>query len=136
VAELVGKAIEMTGPAVVFARRQYMLTNPAPTGAAILPLAVPSRPVLLPTGYQMTKRDLENRARRLSSLLDGLNAELVRLAMEKARMLADEACSYRNAVEQMTVAARSGLGALQAAISRLRREEERARGGDPWDVRR
>jgi hypothetical protein len=31
----------------------------------------------------MTKRDLEVRARRLSSLLDGLNAELVRLPMEK-----------------------------------------------------
>jgi hypothetical protein len=65
-----------------------------------------------------------------------LNAELVRLPMEKEPMTASEACSYREAVEQMTVAARSGLGALQAAISRLRREEERARGGGPWEIRR
>jgi len=84
----------------------------------------------------MTKCDLENRARRLSALLDGLNAELVRLPMEKEPMTADEASSYRLAVEQMASAASSGLGALQTAIGRLRREEERARGGSPWEIRR
>jgi hypothetical protein len=96
-------------------RCQHLLTYPAPVGAAIL-AAGRSQPAVR---CQMTKRDLENRARRLSSRLDGLNAELVRLAMEKEPMLAGEADGYRQAVEQMTVAARSGLGALQAAISRL-----------------
>jgi hypothetical protein len=56
--------------------------------------------------------------------------------MEKEPMLANEAADYRQAVEQMATAARGGLGALQAAISRLRREEDRARGGDPWEIRR
>jgi len=84
----------------------------------------------------MTKRDLENRARRLATLLAGLNAELVRLPMEKEPMTASEADGYRLAVEQMALAARCGLGALQTAIGRLRQEEERARGGDPWEIRR
>jgi len=84
----------------------------------------------------MTKRDLENRARRLAALLDGLNAELVRLPMEKEPMTASEADGYRQAVELMASAARSGLGALQTAIGRLNREEERARGGSPWEIRR
>jgi hypothetical protein len=46
-----------------------------------------------------------------------------------------DADGYRQAVEQMAMAARGGFSALQTAIGRLRLEDERARGG-PWDIRR
>jgi hypothetical protein len=72
-------------PTAVFVGRQRLLTYPAPVGAAILLFTVPSRQFTV-NRLQMTKRDLENRARRLSTLLDGLNAELVRLPMEKEPM--------------------------------------------------
>jgi hypothetical protein len=43
----------------------------------------------------LTKQDLQARVRRLEQLTAGLNAELVRLAMEKEALNADEARVYR-----------------------------------------
>jgi len=75
----------------------------------------------------LSKQDLQDRVRRLEQLVGGLNAELVRLAMGAEPMLECEVRTYLEALQEMATSAKVAASALQTAVARIGREEERAR---------
>jgi len=83
----------------------------------------------------LSKQDLQDRVRRLEQLAGGLNAELVRMAMEREPMLECEVRTYLEALQEIVTSAKVAASALQTAVARIGREEERARGGAQWERR-
>jgi hypothetical protein len=73
-----------------------------------------------------SKRDLLLRIRRLQQLIEGLNTELVQLAIDREPLTQEERQAYCSAVEEMVHAAKAALVLLQAVVDRLTREERRA----------
>jgi len=82
-----------------------------------------------------SEQDLQDRVRRLEQLAAGLNAELVRMAMGSEPMLECEVRTYLEALQELATSAKVAASALQTAVARIGREEERARGAVPWERR-
>ena len=71
----------------------------------------------------LNRRDLQARIRRLDQLIQGLNIELVQLAVGREPLTKEERRAYCTAIEDMVNAARAAVTTLQAAVDRLTREE-------------
>jgi len=65
-----------------------------------------------------TKRALLARIRRLQQLLEGLDTELVQVAIGCEQLTKEERRAYCRAVEEMVQAAKATLVPLQAAVYR------------------
>jgi hypothetical protein len=72
----------------------------------------------------LTKQDLQARVRRLEQIVGGLNAELVRMAMEQEPMLQCEVRSYLEALQETATSAKLAVVALQTAVARIGRKNE------------
>jgi hypothetical protein len=70
------------------------------------------------------KRDLLARIQRLQQLIEGLNIELVQVAIDREPLTQEQRQAYCRAVEEMVHAAKAALVPLQAAAGRLTHEEE------------
>jgi len=57
------------------------------------------------------------------------------MAMEQEPMLQSEMRSHLEALQEMATSAKVAAGVLQTAVARIGREEERAHGGAPWNLR-
>jgi hypothetical protein len=76
----------------------------------------------------LTKHDLQGRIRRFEQLLAGLNAELVRMAMEHEPWTREEKNGYLEATAGMATKAQHAIAALRPAVGRLVSQEQLARG--------